>query len=731
MMKRDMKFLSQRGFSLLEVVIAIAIFAIGMLALASLQGSLTRSSADANLRTTAANIAERTIEDLRAFGRIDVDPAGVIPAYADIANEAATTVTDGGIDFTRTITVTPYYYVLADDNFSTAAPAGVVVSDFKLVEVNVAWGAVTNFQLDKSQSLTSADIGTGDITLSAIVSSSTTQGSARSTTQEDDNAFDPLVNYTPGQNPDIVSLALGDTKFKESLTPEPEVFRENLETRFDVITYSQGNPALFLRREEFVAVSCECTLNAASDSELHRRPVIWAGDEYVEPAPVSKPYGEVIDNIRQSPLCDSCCQDHHDGAAVATDPPGDAGVIQLNPFRVAGEYGADGNHIHYTKISKGKEAGMLAVAGAGDSYVEACKLVRKDGFFRVAQDFRLEGLNTFPEDFLVTSGQVSDYSDYVTGEATTYVNTAITSGNGYQSSPPSITPPGRTPDPETSPAPGDLTLGYTYLPTPTGAEFQQLRSRSIYMDYLSNDLRAVISCINIATTPEAKLACKQGNVELDKTGSTSILEIVPFFEVQTTFLNEWDENPIDEYVEVTNEPVKTNNTHSRGRVRKVPDATAGSAMVSAKAQRAVLGLTATDPINNEIETMTGGIDVIFDTTNPPPVAGKVITGRIVSFVSGVQAAGVSVSANNASCNFTVPDFSCFIPDGASSPSMRLTGFQKKNTKVVVCSNSTTLPPVNGSDASGNPFATFSLTAAVENQDPAYVIWFDVDACTSG
>ena len=56
-----------------------------------------------------------------------------------------------------------------------------------------------------------------------------------------------------------------------------------METRFDVVTYSQTDSgSLFLRREEFIAVSCECTLRTppAEAEDAGRRPTLWAGDEY-------------------------------------------------------------------------------------------------------------------------------------------------------------------------------------------------------------------------------------------------------------------------------------------------------------------------------------------------------------------------------------------------------------------------------------------------------------------
>ena len=49
------------GYTLIEVLIGILIFAVGMMALAQLQGNLARSGGDANARTVAMNFAEETI----------------------------------------------------------------------------------------------------------------------------------------------------------------------------------------------------------------------------------------------------------------------------------------------------------------------------------------------------------------------------------------------------------------------------------------------------------------------------------------------------------------------------------------------------------------------------------------------------------------------------------------------------------------------------------------------
>ena len=147
-----------RGFSLLELIIGLFIFATGMLALASLQGQLTRSQADAALRSVATNIAEEEIESMRGFGLIDNDPDNSIPAYSDIQDRTFTVVR-GNIDYTVNIDVTDYYYDLVSDQFGTANPENLLVSDFKDVNISVSWGTAPDFRISESQSISATDIG--------------------------------------------------------------------------------------------------------------------------------------------------------------------------------------------------------------------------------------------------------------------------------------------------------------------------------------------------------------------------------------------------------------------------------------------------------------------------------------------------------------------------------------------------------------------------------------------
>jgi Tfp pilus assembly protein PilV len=735
----------QTGFSILEVMIGIFIFVVGLLALSALQGALTRSMADAKVRTTATNIAERILESQRGFTRLQSDTATpkTFFAYNDIADEITSEPIDG-VTYSINMNVTDYYYQLGSDSFATTAPSGAASSTYKQVQVTVTWDAAQNFRATEGTDITSADLGSGNIVLTAAIPALVTSASARVADESVDNtAVAPPVTYTPGLNPDIVSLELGDNKFKESLLPEPDVIRadELVETRFDVITYSQtGSGAQFLRREEFAAVSCECTLKAADATVTAHRPVIWAGDEYARGQHAVKPYGVSASNT-QSSLCDACCRDHHDGG-TASDPAdhADTAVNTFVPFKPSSEFFTSGtfsgDHKHYSRPRTGPPA---EVTSANNDYVEACRMVRVDGFFRVAQDFRREDLNIFPKDFLDSSNEIDLYSEYVTGAAGSYAEAAI---SDYETDPPCI---GASPCAIAGPpkqADYDAVIATDgdgnpeELPSWTNLPFftettQQLRSRGVYIDYLSSDLRWVLENCDPATDDADSDNCQQGDVILDRTGSVNTLELVPFFDVQMTKLNRWNETPTPNVpVDTTNEPLADLNTHSRGVISKSTD---GSSTVVASGQRGNLGFTDTLPIDPIYDSQQTSADIYVHAGTPvTPPSGITVSGSLTETVPGNPNITVT-GLNGVQCGQTTASYSCFIPDGTVNGRLVLNGYGKNNTNRWACSTGTSLAgdAVNTVTNGANAKATFNLSGVAAGTDYNFVIEeADTNPCTA-
>ena len=71
----------QKGFSLIELLIAMSILAIGMLAAASMQYSAVRNNTNGNVSTQAAMLAKAQLEMLK---NQDIDSAALAPGdYSD------------------------------------------------------------------------------------------------------------------------------------------------------------------------------------------------------------------------------------------------------------------------------------------------------------------------------------------------------------------------------------------------------------------------------------------------------------------------------------------------------------------------------------------------------------------------------------------------------------------------------------------------------------------------
>jgi len=720
------------GFSILEVVIGIFIFAVGLLALAALQGALTRSMSDSKFRTTAVNIGDRAIERQRGFTAL-VDATSV-HAYNDIVT-ADTTATANGVTYAIDMDVTDYYYYLKDDAFcksgdsmsgGVACPTGATSSDYKKVEVTVSWNSDLDFRAAEGTDIDAADLGTGSITLTSVIPAIITSASARVADETSGDSLAPPVAYTPGANPDIVALSLGDSKFKESLLPEPDVIRsdELVQTVFDVITYSQGMGFQFLRREEFASVSCECTLRDDSESNLGRRPVIWAGDEYKGGHEVEKDYGESANNT-QSSLCDSCCRDHHDGGDADADYDDEYANV-YGPFKAANEYSEsprESDHIHYKEDA-------TTPADDGDKYLESCRLVRVDGFFRVAQDFRREDQYVFPADFLDETAEITTYSNYVTGAAAAYANIV---NDGYPTnSPPCIG--GTNPPCVASPTMQgtyDTALGSTELPSWTTLqngvlEDQQLRSRGIYIDYLSDDLRSFLStCFSGGDLVDG---CSVGDVEIDRTPTSNQLEMLPFFDVQLTKLENWDQTvQANLPISVSNEPLEDANAHSRGEIVRVE---AGVTDVTAKSHRGNIGFTNTLPIDPVFEMAQASLNVQSlgggggGGTDPTVVAGN--------FTEEVRAnPTITVTGSGgAICTLTPNGYTCSVSSTATSPTVTVSGYE--DTKPVnpevryACSSSNSSPLIKLIESAvlGSYYATFDLTGLAAGAGYSIVITLD-------
>ena len=68
-----------RGFTLIEVLIAMAIFAIGILAVASLQLSNTKNNTTGNITTQATMLARQKLEELKTVPDVTTLTSGTDP----------------------------------------------------------------------------------------------------------------------------------------------------------------------------------------------------------------------------------------------------------------------------------------------------------------------------------------------------------------------------------------------------------------------------------------------------------------------------------------------------------------------------------------------------------------------------------------------------------------------------------------------------------------------------
>ncbi|HEH9405742.1 prepilin-type N-terminal cleavage/methylation domain-containing protein [Aeromonas bestiarum] len=496
----------QKGFGLLEILITLVVLGVGVVGLVAMSKSALTVSQDGRRYETAMRLAESKLDEFRNFNGV-MTATAPLTAYNQITSASAA-VTLSGEPYSLAWTVTNQY--LNGSTWQGTAPVGYRLSypGRKAVAVNVGWSD------SEGQSHTLQLVGN----VSPIESLSTDQLNGGLNTARQG----PKVNYTPGVAPDVISVELGDGNKQETSKPLPTVTSKDGQVgklvQFETVTYKPeagGNTQQVL--QDMASVSCSCSYGSSLTAYLPGQVYSSASKQlyWKAGAMQSKPNGTLDSSVNGQPtLCTSCCKDHFDGSGSSFTNF----YAPLNTSRV--RYNSA-----LSTVTSGK-------------YVDACRFVRLDGFYRPLPDWNLVKVVVTTADFLAKPANQASYQKYIKYVVKTYIDWQKSTLNWTQGA--SATLPTITDfsawlasNAETG---GDTTTGITVS---TGTA--QLIARGIYVDVLDP-----VYLVGIDTS------------------ATDYLTKVPFQDINLTMLAEWTMGPLTlltgsatDYATVTNEAVKT------------------------------------------------------------------------------------------------------------------------------------------------------------------------------
>ena len=519
-----------RGVSLIDVMISVAVLATGMLAMAALQASLVRAGAEARTRSQAVALAEGVLGAIRS--RADAD----INVYQQLSSDTwQTVVADTSITAPSVGTFRENFVVDAEVTryklFETAADCGAgnvpcfksaddadpFSSDdpeFKQVAATVTWtdAGGTDHEISLVDVMSSLPSANSDLLVDRDLS-----GLPR-------NAAGPSVNIPIPDEVGIIPIGIGDGRETAATNPKPVVDTRSgvPTTRFDVLTYrNDSTSAQVQRRIENDVIACTCQFGPPTVDDATAtffttpvRPTFWDGTRYATPTfasddKVTHPASWGAPDVAQSSLCDDCCRDHHDPAGATN---------KVSPLLAShGHYGldADGN------VILGTEEAPASPVTSG-LYAEACRMIRVDGIWRVAADFRLEQmglLKTTPEGTRLAATPVPD--ETATDAYENFAKQLIVA----RSNPPTAQSGLSQTDIDGLVNSNGLNAPATIRITQPETDVRFLHNRALYYDYLELPAREFIA---------AQIAnCTESDVTL------CILPYVPVTSLNATELAPW------------------------------------------------------------------------------------------------------------------------------------------------------------------------------------------------
>ncbi|TFF79568.1 prepilin-type N-terminal cleavage/methylation domain-containing protein [Aeromonas taiwanensis] len=565
----------QKGFGLLEILITLVLLGVGVAGLVSLARGMLSTAREGGRYEIAMRLAESKLDEFRNFNEVRTSTPP-LTAYKDIATGSGSQSLSND-SYSVNWTVTNQF--LNSGVWSTTQPATYLYDypERKRIVVRVTWN--DNDGSGRYLELAGAISPTGSFT-----SDETGDGLVKP-------RENPIVDYTKGSVPDVVAVALGNGSNKETSKPLPHISGGSSSSRtiqFDTATYQTiGSGSQRQSVQDTATVYCSCTFSGGTGTAyLPARPYYIESDDlqyWKSGTQLSKSVGGLKGNAnQQETLCSTCCREHYD---VSTQ--GFAGYYApLNTSR--GRYQTSGS--------------SLVAASTGD-YMDACRFIRIDGFYRPAPDWRLASLTSFSASFLNDATNLANYQAYVAYVVTEHAKWQKTAFAGTTDSSWSV--------PNSSPAiqsfnswlaanrAGDST---TALSTSIGS--RQLISRGIYVDIM----------------PPSYLSD-----EVFKGGVTEpILAKITFQDVNMTLLSEWSSSDANKGT-VTSQPIATivdpdNNyygTYSRGVLTAKSTTFSGTPPVDS-------------PITITVKSYQGNSGVVGSPVLPEDVTAAMTSTMLVS-----------------------------------------------------------------------------------------------------
>ena len=535
-----------RGFSLIEVLVAAAVLSVGLLALATLQISLVRTSADSKAYTVALGLAKDKLEELRTFAEV----RGV-RSYQALTDGTDAPGNVGGVEYARGWTVSRYVYnrdpdgnpatadraflAYATDTGDTPNPFNgntatgwVDDNEFKRIAVRVTWVDSTGNSQTVALEDAVASLAPSD---SALISRS---GSAVIPRTVEVVINDPTL--TNGLANGVIPLALSsdagvDGTSTAATNPQPKLLGADYrvaETRYNILTYGavSGGTATAQSKIETVVVGCTCSYSLANSAVAVRRPAYWNGYRYAPPerGVNTQPAGWTqADN--ESPHCTSCCRDHHDqvgGVDVTNNGP------KFDPRRAS--------HVHYRHDSSGN----LVSANNAGTYEESCRLVRVDGVYRVTPDAYTDQVN-----LLETKNDASSTPYIPSAQATSnyqafalkLLDTRIVNVTGISTlnDAPSATTVAALEDPVPATYPSSSINEPATISIDNG-EQKWLHARGLYIDWLEPEvIAAIVQAKTLCAIDTAVGGCASSLAKKE----AAVLRLVPFTSINLTEIASW------------------------------------------------------------------------------------------------------------------------------------------------------------------------------------------------